>query len=92
MPSCHARHHNAPLPPLSPAQTFNKLQTHTGNGLLMLAVMCLLLPAVLDATNTEAIDTKSALLLSRVVSIMMLVAHVAGWASPPHPHYHPIPS
>lgn len=58
----------------------------------MLAVMCLLLPAVLDATNTEAIDTKSALLLSRVVSIMMLVAHVVGWASLPHHHYHPIPS
>lgn len=58
-------------------QTFNKLQTHTGSGLLLLAIICMLLPAVLDATNTEAVDNVSSTLLSRVVSIIMVVTYGA---------------
>jgi Ca2+/H+ antiporter len=58
-------------------QSFNTLQTHTGAGLLVLAVMCMLLPAVLDATNTEAINGVSSTTLSRVVSIIMILTYVA---------------
>ena len=58
-------------------QRFNAATSHLNAGLLLLAVMCLLLPAVLVASNTEIVGGASALLLSRMVSIVMLLLYFA---------------
>lgn len=53
-------------------------QTHTAAVVLLVAVAGMLLPAVLVATGTEALDGgRSALALSRVVAIVLLCAYAA---------------
>ncbi|CAM6081809.1 unnamed protein product [Calypogeia fissa] len=56
-------------------QTFNKAAALVSSGLLLMAVMGLLFPAVLHATHTEIHDGKSELSLSRFSSCVMLVAY-----------------
>ena len=58
-------------------QTFNATTSHLNAGLLLLSVMCLLLPAVLSASGTEFVVGSSALLLSRMVSVVMLLLYCA---------------
>ena len=58
-------------------QTFNKIQTHTGSALLIVSVIAMILPAVLQATNTEAVEHQSELNLSRAVSIVMILTYIA---------------
>ena len=47
------------------AQTFSKVQTHLGSGMLLMSCMCLLLPAALIASGTEVSQGQSGLFLSR---------------------------
>lgn len=47
------------------------------SGLLLMAVMCLLFPAVLHVTHTEVHFGKSELALSRFSSCIMLIAYGA---------------
>ncbi|KAK0588922.1 hypothetical protein LWI29_007128 [Acer saccharum] len=58
-------------------QVFNKAVTAMSSGLLLMAVMGLLFPAVLHATHTELHFGKSELALSRFSSCIMLVAYAA---------------
>ncbi|TXG55603.1 hypothetical protein EZV62_020859 [Acer yangbiense] len=58
-------------------QVFNKAVTTMSSGLLLMAVMGLLFPAVLHATHTELHFGKSELALSRFSSCIMLVAYAA---------------
>eukprot|EP00899_Mesostigma_viride_P024799 jgi/Mesvir1/5503/Mv15546-RA.1 len=57
-------------------QKFNKTAGMTNAGLLLLAVMALLLPAVLHTTHTELHDGASELALSRFSSCIMLLAYI----------------
>ncbi|KAM7265219.1 hypothetical protein ACFE04_002902 [Oxalis oulophora] len=56
-------------------QVFNKAAASVNSGLLLMAVMGLLFPAVLHATNTERHFGKSELALSRFSSCVMLIAY-----------------
>lgn len=56
-------------------QKFNKATALVSSGLLLMAVMGLLFPAVLHATHTEIHDGTSELSLSRFSSCVMLVAY-----------------
>ncbi|CAH9107510.1 unnamed protein product [Cuscuta europaea] len=58
-------------------QVFNKGTAVMNSGLLLMAVMGLMLPAVLHFTHTELHFGKSELALSRFSSCVMLVAYVA---------------
>jgi len=58
-----------------PEQKFNRTAQTASFGLLLLSVMCMAMPAVLNATHEEA-DTTSALDVSRAVSVMMLATYV----------------
>lgn len=58
-------------------QVFNKGAATMSSGLLLMAVMGLLFPAVLHATRTELHFGKSELALSRFTSCVMLVAYTA---------------
>ncbi|XP_054818319.1 vacuolar cation/proton exchanger 3-like isoform X3 [Prosopis cineraria] len=58
-------------------QIFNKADATVDFGLLLMAVMGLLFPSVLHSTNTEAINWKSELALSRFTSCIMLVAYAS---------------
>ncbi|KAF3445151.1 hypothetical protein FNV43_RR14844 [Rhamnella rubrinervis] len=58
-------------------QVFNKGAASVSSGLLLMAVMGLLLPAVLHSTHTELHFGKSELALSRFTSCIMLVAYAA---------------
>ncbi|GAV68425.1 Na_Ca_ex domain-containing protein [Cephalotus follicularis] len=58
-------------------QVFNKAAAAVNSGLLLMAVMGLLFPAVLHATRTELHFGKSELALSRFSSCIMLVAYAA---------------
>ncbi|XP_019248428.1 PREDICTED: vacuolar cation/proton exchanger 3-like, partial [Nicotiana attenuata] len=58
-------------------QVFNKGTAVMNSGLLLMAVMCLLFPAVLHVTHTEVHFGKSVLALSRFSSCIMLVAYGA---------------
>ncbi|GKV36474.1 hypothetical protein SLEP1_g44602 [Rubroshorea leprosula] len=58
-------------------QEFNKATAVVNSGLLLMAVMGLLFPAVLHYTHTEVHAGKSELALSRFSSCIMLVAYVA---------------
>ncbi|KAK3184599.1 hypothetical protein Dsin_031885 [Dipteronia sinensis] len=58
-------------------QKFNTAVTTMSSGLLLMAVMGLLFPAVLHATHTELHFGKSELALSRFSSCIMLVAYAA---------------
>ncbi|KAG2678322.1 hypothetical protein I3760_12G138600 [Carya illinoinensis] len=58
-------------------QLFNKATAVVSSGLLLMAVMCLILPAVLHYTHTEVHFGKSELALSRFSSCIMLVAYAA---------------
>ncbi|XP_038692469.1 vacuolar cation/proton exchanger 3-like isoform X1 [Tripterygium wilfordii] len=58
-------------------QVFNKAAAGVNCGLLLMAVMGLLFPAVLHATHTEVHFGKSELALSRFSSCVMLVAYAA---------------
>lgn len=58
-------------------QVFNKPSAAMNSGLLLMAVMGLLFPAVLHYTRTEMQYGKSELALSRFSSCIMLVAYVA---------------
>ncbi|XP_074372888.1 vacuolar cation/proton exchanger 3-like isoform X1 [Apium graveolens] len=58
-------------------QVFNKGTALVNSGLLMMAVMGLLFPAVLHFTHTELHDGKSELALSRFSSCVMLIAYGA---------------
>ncbi|GLT74191.1 hypothetical protein SLA2020_460030 [Shorea laevis] len=58
-------------------QVFNKAAAGVNSGLLLMAVMGLLFPAVLHATNTELHFGKSELALSRFSSCIMLLAYGA---------------
>ncbi|XP_041995068.1 vacuolar cation/proton exchanger 3-like isoform X1 [Salvia splendens] len=58
-------------------QVFNKPSAAMNSGLLLMAVMGLLFPAVLHYTRTELHFGKSELALSRFSSCIMLVAYVA---------------
>ncbi|CAL0314806.1 unnamed protein product [Lupinus luteus] len=57
-------------------QAFNRADTTVDFGLLLMAVMGLIFPAVLHATHTELENEKSQLNLSRFTSCIMLVAYV----------------
>lgn len=56
-------------------QHFNKEAAVVNSGLLLMAVMCILFPAVLHFTHTEVHFGKSELSLSRFSSCIMLVAY-----------------
>ncbi|KAI3463176.1 hypothetical protein Pfo_019839 [Paulownia fortunei] len=56
-------------------QKFNKATALVNSGLLLMAVMGLLFPAVLQFTHTEVHKGKSEIALSRVSSCIMLVAY-----------------
>ncbi|XP_018825878.1 vacuolar cation/proton exchanger 5-like isoform X2 [Juglans regia] len=58
-------------------QLFNKATAVVSSGLLLMAVMCLIFPAVLHYTHTEVHFGKSELALSRFSSCIMLVAYAA---------------
>ncbi|KAL5076146.1 hypothetical protein RYX36_015130 [Vicia faba] len=58
-------------------QVFNHADTSVDFGLLLMAVMGLLFPAVLHATQTELEYGKSQLSLSRFTSCIMLVAYAS---------------
>ncbi|KAL1332662.1 hypothetical protein HN51_061442 [Arachis hypogaea] len=58
-------------------QVFNKAAATVNSGLLLMAVMGLLFPAVLHYTRTEVHFGKSELALSRFSSCVMLVAYAA---------------
>ncbi|KAL5548839.1 hypothetical protein UlMin_004070 [Ulmus minor] len=58
-------------------QVFNKATAAVNSGLLLMAVMGLLFPAVLDYTHTEVHFGKSELALSRFSSCIMLLAYAA---------------
>ncbi|KAJ4730292.1 Vacuolar cation/proton exchanger [Melia azedarach] len=58
-------------------QVFNKAVASVNSGLLLMAVMGLLFPAVLHATHTELHFGKSELALSRFSSCIMLAAYAA---------------
>ncbi|KAM5580304.1 vacuolar cation/proton exchanger 3-like [Rosa sericea] len=58
-------------------QVFNKATAAVNSGLLLMAVMGLLLPALLHTTHTELHFGKSALALSRFTSCIMLVAYAS---------------
>uniref|UniRef100_A0A5B6YZE7 Vacuolar cation/proton exchanger n=1 Tax=Davidia involucrata TaxID=16924 RepID=A0A5B6YZE7_DAVIN len=58
-------------------QVFNKSNAVMNSGLLLMAVMGLLFPAVLHSTHTELHFGKSELALSRFSSCIMLVAYAA---------------
>lgn len=58
-------------------QVFNKAAAIVNSGLLLMAVMGLLFPAVLHYTHTEVHYGKSELALSRFSSCVMLVVYVA---------------
>ncbi|KAJ4725420.1 Vacuolar cation/proton exchanger [Melia azedarach] len=58
-------------------QVFNKASAVVNSGLLLMAVMGLLFPAVLHYTHTEVHAGKSELALSRFSSCIMLVAYAA---------------
>ncbi|KAL2619343.1 hypothetical protein AAZV13_08G300400 [Glycine max] len=58
-------------------QVFNKAAASVNSGLLLMAVMGILFPAVLHYTHTEVHVGKSELSLSRFSSCIMLVAYVA---------------
>ncbi|XP_078437597.1 vacuolar cation/proton exchanger 3-like [Wolffia australiana] len=60
---------------LKKEQTFNKAAAAVNSGLLLMAVMGLLFPAVLHYTHTEAQLGKSELALSRFSSCVMLLAY-----------------
>ncbi|GMY30763.1 vacuolar cation/proton exchanger 5-like [Fagus crenata] len=62
---------------LQKAQLFNKATAVVNSGLLLMAVMGLLFPAVLHYTHTELYFGKSELALSRFSSCIMLVAYAA---------------
>jgi len=57
------------------SQRYNKNAAQTNGGLLMLAVMGVLLPAVLSATRQEKTEKLSELALSRVTSFSLLVVY-----------------
>ncbi|XP_044492898.1 vacuolar cation/proton exchanger 3-like isoform X2 [Mangifera indica] len=59
------------------AQVFSKAVASVNSGLLLMAVMGLLFPAVLHATHTELHFGKSELALSRFSSCVMLIAYAA---------------
>ncbi|KAK1362370.1 Vacuolar cation/proton exchanger [Heracleum sosnowskyi] len=61
----------------SKEQVFNKGTALVNSGLLMMAVMGLLFPAVLHFTHTELHDGTSELALSRFSSCVMLIAYGA---------------
>ena len=50
---------------------------HLDSSLLLMAVMCVLLPATLHATRTELHINESELTLSRITSCIMLLAYAA---------------
>ncbi|XP_042054846.1 vacuolar cation/proton exchanger 2-like [Salvia splendens] len=58
-------------------QLFNKATALVNSGLLLMAVMCILFPAVLQFTHTEAHKGKSEMALSRVTSCVMLIAYAS---------------
>ncbi|XP_014517617.1 vacuolar cation/proton exchanger 5 isoform X2 [Vigna radiata var. radiata] len=58
-------------------QVFNKATASVNSGLLLMAVMGILFPAVLHYTHTEVHVGKSELFLSRFSSCVMLVAYAA---------------
>ncbi|KAL3825040.1 hypothetical protein ACJIZ3_021069 [Penstemon smallii] len=58
-------------------QHFNKAAAIVNSGLLLMAVMGLMFPAVLHFTHTEAHKGKSEIALSRVSSCIMLVAYAS---------------
>ncbi|XP_057459997.1 vacuolar cation/proton exchanger 2-like [Actinidia eriantha] len=58
-------------------QQFNKAAAMVNSGLLLMAVMGILLPAVLHFTHTEVHSGKSELALSRFSSCIMLVAYAS---------------
>lgn len=58
-------------------QVFNKANAEMNSGLLLMAVMGLMFPAVLHVTHTELHYGKSELALSRFSSCVMLVAYAA---------------
>ncbi|KAL2332877.1 hypothetical protein Fmac_014090 [Flemingia macrophylla] len=58
-------------------QIFNKASASVNSGLLLMAVMGILFPAVLHYTHTEVHVGKSELSLSRFSSCIMLVAYAA---------------
>ncbi|XP_052734619.1 vacuolar cation/proton exchanger 5 isoform X3 [Vigna angularis] len=58
-------------------QVFNKATASVNSGLLLMAVMGILFPAVLHYTHTEVHVGKSELSLSRFSSCVMLVAYAA---------------
>uniref|UniRef100_A0A7N0TZK6 Vacuolar cation/proton exchanger n=1 Tax=Kalanchoe fedtschenkoi TaxID=63787 RepID=A0A7N0TZK6_KALFE len=58
-------------------QSFNKSAAGVNSGLLLMAVMGLLFPAVLHFTHTEMHYGKSELALSRFSSCVMLIAYAA---------------
>ncbi|KAK7289660.1 hypothetical protein RIF29_03470 [Crotalaria pallida] len=58
-------------------QVFNKAAATVNSGLLLMAVMGLLFPAVLHYTHSEVHFGKSELVLSRFSSCVMLVAYAA---------------
>ncbi|EOY11877.1 Cation exchanger 2 isoform 1 [Theobroma cacao] len=58
-------------------QVFSKATAVVNSGLLLMAVMGLLFPAVLHSTHTERHDGKSELALSRFSSCIMLLAYAA---------------
>lgn len=58
-------------------QHFNKAAAAVNSGLLLMAVMCILFPAVLHFTHTELHTGESELYLSRFSSCIMLVAYAS---------------
>ncbi|CAI9753685.1 unnamed protein product [Fraxinus pennsylvanica] len=58
-------------------QNFNKAAALVNSGLLLMAVMGLLFPAVLHFTHTEVHEGKSELALSRFSSCIMLIAYAS---------------
>ena len=59
------------------SQEFNIHLTTVSGTLLILGATCVLLPTLLVATNNEGVTGESALLLSRVLSLLMLASYAA---------------
>ncbi|MCL7041104.1 hypothetical protein MKW94_005926, partial [Papaver nudicaule] len=58
-------------------QTFDKAGAVVNSGLLLMAVMGIMFPAVLHFTHTEIHFGKSELALSRFSSVIMLIAYAS---------------
>jgi Ca2+:H+ antiporter len=71
-----------------PMQKFNAQAQSVSSGLLLLATMALAFPAVLDATHEQLDDPGSSLLISRLLSVVLLLTYACYLIFQLHSHTH----